>query len=64
MASNELITVVRSSGATGADGDLDGGDGDGEGGGGGDAFCWRCRFWYVLNIVTFPEIHNKFLRSG
>ena len=56
--------MVRSDGATGADDDLDGGDGDGEGGGGGDAFRWRHRLWYVLNIVTFPEIHNKFVRSG
>ena len=55
MASNELITVVRSGGATGADGDLDGGEGDGEGGGGGAAFCWRwrCRLWYVFNMVIF-----------
>ena len=53
MASNELITVVRSGGATGAEGNLDGGDGDGEGGGGGDAFRWRCRLWYVLNMVIF-----------
>ena len=64
MAFNELITVVRLGGATGADGDFDGGDGDGEGGGGGDAFRWRCRLWYVLNMVIFPEIHNKFMRSG
>ena len=53
IVSNELITIVRSGGATGADGDLDGGDGDGEGGGGGDAFHWRCHLWYVLNIVLF-----------
>ena len=66
MASNELITVVRLGGATGANDDLDGGDGDGdgEGGSGGDAFCWRCRLWYVLNIVTFPVNQNKFMRSG
>ena len=53
MASNELITVVRSSGATGAEGDLDGGEGDGEGGGGGAAFRWRCRLWYVFNMRIF-----------
>ena len=64
IVSNELITVVRSGGATGADDDLDGGDGDGEGGGGGNAFRRRCRLWYVLNIVTFPEIHNKFMKNG
>ena len=41
MASNELITVVRSGRATGADGDLDGGEGNGEGGGGGATCRWR-----------------------
>ena len=45
MASNELITVVRSGGATGADGDLDGGEGDGEGGGGGAAAFGTCSTW-------------------
>ena len=56
--------MVRSSGATSADGDLDGGDGDGEGGGGGAAFRWRCRLWYVFNMVIFPEIHNNKFMSG
>ena len=69
MASNEHITVVRlAARETGADADLGGGDGDGVGdddGGGvrdGDASRWCCGLWYVLTIVTFPGIHNIFMR--